>query len=165
MGQDDCHERADRRQPGERVNSRLVAAAAVAGLAIAGCSAGSAASGGGSPSPATAPAPGSGSAGPSSALAWRACPQVAEDLLCASLKVPLNYARPHGRQITLALSEVPASAPPGKRQGVLLVNPGGPGGTGRSLAAVRPRWGRDNPGGTGAQPGGPTVSLAMRPRR
>ena len=135
MGQDDCHERADRRQPGERVNSRLVAAAAVAGLAIAGCSAGSAASGGGSPSPATAPAPGPGSGGPSSALAWRACPQVAEDLLCASLKVPLNYARPHGRQITLALSEVPASAPPGKRQGVLLVNPGGPGGTGRSLAA------------------------------
>ncbi|MGH3399098.1 MAG: hypothetical protein ACRDPO_30885 [Streptosporangiaceae bacterium] len=115
------------------MKSRLLAAVAVAGLAIAGCSAGSSASGGGSPSPATAPA--SGSAGPGSAVAWRACPQVAENLLCASLKVPLNYARPHGRQITLALSEVPASAPPGKRQGVLLVNPGGPGGAGRSLAA------------------------------
>jgi pimeloyl-ACP methyl ester carboxylesterase len=41
---------------------------------------------------------------------------------------------PNGRQITLALSEVPASAPRSKRQGVLLVNPGGPGGTGLSLA-------------------------------
>src|SRR6202034_3012208 len=38
-------------------------------------------------------------------------------------------------KITLALSEVPATAPAGKRQGVLLVNPGGPGGAGLSLAA------------------------------
>ena len=125
------------RTAGGRMNSRrLLAAVAVAGLAIAGCSAGSAASGGSSPSPATGSAPASGSAGPGSAVAWGACPQVAQNLLCASLKVPLNYARPHGRQITLALSEVPATAPPGKRQGVLLVNPGGPGGAGRSLAAV-----------------------------
>jgi pimeloyl-ACP methyl ester carboxylesterase len=48
--------------------------------------------------------------------------------------VPLSYNRPGGRSITLALSEVPATAPPGKRQGVLLVNPGGPGGSGLSLA-------------------------------
>jgi pimeloyl-ACP methyl ester carboxylesterase len=54
---------------------------------------------------------------------------------CASLKVPLDYSRPDGRKITLALSEVPATAPANKRQGVLLVNPGGPGGSGLSLAA------------------------------
>jgi pimeloyl-ACP methyl ester carboxylesterase len=54
---------------------------------------------------------------------------------CASLKVPRDYSRPDGRKITLALSEVPATAPANKRQGVLLVNPGGPGGSGLSLAA------------------------------
>jgi len=113
-----------------RISTGLLAAVAAAGLAIAGCS-GGAAAGGGSPSPATGSA--SSPAGHST-LAWQGCPQVAQDLLCASLKVPLNYARPHGRQITLALSEVPATAPPAKRQGVLLVNPGGPGGPGRSLA-------------------------------
>ena len=49
--------------------------------------------------------------------------------------MPLNYAKPHGRSITLALSEVPATAPPSQRQGILLVNPGGPGGSGLSLAS------------------------------
>jgi pimeloyl-ACP methyl ester carboxylesterase len=52
------------------------------------------------------------------------------------LKVPLDYGRPDGRKITLALSEVPATAPISQRQGVLLVNPGGPGGPGRGLAAA-----------------------------
>jgi pimeloyl-ACP methyl ester carboxylesterase len=56
-------------------------------------------------------------------------------LRCASLKVPLNYARPDGRQLTLALSEVPATASPGRRLGALLVNPGGPGGSGLGLAS------------------------------
>ena len=54
---------------------------------------------------------------------------------CAGLRVPLNYANPGGRSITLALSEVPATAPPGQRQGILLVNPGGPGGSGLGLAS------------------------------
>jgi len=51
------------------------------------------------------------------------------------LPVPLNYGKPAGRRITLALSEIPATAPPGQRQGVLLVNPGGPGASGLSLPA------------------------------
>ena len=55
---------------------------------------------------------------------------------CASLKVPLDYRNPGGRKITLALSRVPATAPASQRQGALLVNPGGPGGSGLSLAAV-----------------------------
>jgi pimeloyl-ACP methyl ester carboxylesterase len=53
-------------------------------------------------------------------------------LQCASLKVPLDHAKPHGRQITLALSRVPHTAK--TYQGPLLVNPGGPGGSGLSLA-------------------------------
>ena len=55
---------------------------------------------------------------------------------CASLQVPLNYSDPHGRKITLALSEIPATAPAAQRQGVLLVNPGGPGAPGLSFAAT-----------------------------
>jgi pimeloyl-ACP methyl ester carboxylesterase len=55
---------------------------------------------------------------------------------CASLRVPLDYSHPSGRKITLALSEVPATAPAAQQLGDLLVNPGGPGASGRSLAAV-----------------------------
>jgi pimeloyl-ACP methyl ester carboxylesterase len=55
---------------------------------------------------------------------------------CASLPVPLDYRHPAGRKINLALSMVPATAPASQQQGDLLVNPGGPGGSGRSLAAV-----------------------------
>jgi pimeloyl-ACP methyl ester carboxylesterase len=56
-------------------------------------------------------------------------------LKCANLQVPLNYRDPSGRKITLALSEVPATAPASQQLGDLLVNPGGPGASGRSLAA------------------------------
>ena len=53
---------------------------------------------------------------------------------CARLAVPLDYAHPGGRTITLALNEIPATAPAGQRLGPLLVNPGGPGGSGLRLA-------------------------------
>ena len=53
---------------------------------------------------------------------------------CARLAVPLDYAHPGGRTISLALNEIPATAPAGQRLGPLLVNPGGPGGSGLSLA-------------------------------
>jgi pimeloyl-ACP methyl ester carboxylesterase len=69
-----------------------------------------------------------------SALHWRSCGGQLAGLQCASLQVPLNYADPGGRKITLALSMVPATAPPAQQQGVMLVNPGGPGEPGRTLA-------------------------------
>ncbi|HTU76226.1 MAG TPA: alpha/beta hydrolase [Trebonia sp.] len=50
------------------------------------------------------------------------------------MKVPLNYADPGGRKITIALSMVAATAPKNKQQGIMLVNPGGPGAPGRGLA-------------------------------
>jgi pimeloyl-ACP methyl ester carboxylesterase len=53
---------------------------------------------------------------------------------CAALSVPVNYADPGGRRLSLALDMIPATAPPSKRQGILLVNPGGPGASGLSLA-------------------------------
>jgi pimeloyl-ACP methyl ester carboxylesterase len=70
-----------------------------------------------------------------STLHWHACPGQAGGLECSSLQVPLNYADPGGRKITLALSMVPATAPVSRQQGVLLVNPGGPGAPGLSLAS------------------------------
>jgi pimeloyl-ACP methyl ester carboxylesterase len=112
----------------------LPAAVALLALTIAGCTAASSGSSSGS-----APPPSGGGAGPVApaqrALGWRPCPAVAPGLRCASLRVPLDYRKPGGRKITLALSEVPATAPAGQQQGVLLVNPGGPGGPGRGLAA------------------------------
>ena len=118
---------------------RHVLPAAVAAVAvaiaggIAGCTAGS------SPGSTAAPVTSSGPATAGTKLSWHACNNQGAQLRCASLKVPLDYAHPGGRKITLALSEVPATAPPSKRQGILLVNPGGPGGSGLNLASVRGR--------------------------
>ncbi|MGA8461025.1 MAG: alpha/beta hydrolase [Streptosporangiaceae bacterium] len=104
-----------------------VAAMAVAtALAIAGCTSGSSSS---------AASTGAVSAGSASAVSWHSCTEQGASMLCGSLQVPLDYSHPNGRKITLALSQVPATAPAAKRQGVLLVNPGGPGGAGLSLAA------------------------------
>ena len=68
-------------------------------------------------------------------LNWQPCTVSGASMQCASLAVPLDYRHPSGRKITLALSMVPATAPQAERQGDLLVNPGGPGGAGRYLAA------------------------------
>ncbi|ANW18975.1 alpha/beta hydrolase [Streptomyces clavuligerus] len=48
---------------------------------------------------------------------------------CATIKVPLDYKRPGGKTLDLAISRYKTSVA-GKRQGVLLFNPGGPGGPG-----------------------------------
>ncbi len=120
-----------------RIAAALAALAAVS-VAVAGCSGGSPQpasrpSGGTSPAAATSPA-GPGTATGTSRLRWHQCAGLAGRLRCASLRVPLDYRHPAGRKITLALSEVPATAPSG-RLGALLVNPGGPGGSGLDLAA------------------------------
>ncbi|WP_328751609.1 alpha/beta hydrolase [Streptomyces sp. NBC_00285] len=70
---------------------------------------------------------------PTARLAWKKCGTADYPTLqCASLKVPLDHADPRGKQITLALSRVPHTAK--KYQGPLLVNPGGPGGSGLTFA-------------------------------
>ncbi|MFF8262476.1 alpha/beta hydrolase [Streptomyces virginiae] len=67
------------------------------------------------------------------ALRWTGCATPRYPTLqCASLKVPLDHDRPADRTITLALTRVPHTAK--TSQGPLLVNPGGPGGSGRALA-------------------------------
>ena len=73
-----------------------------------------------------------------STLRWHSCAGLIAQLGihdCTMLSVPLNYADPGGRHISLALDMVPATAPPSQQQGILLVNPGGPGASGLSLAA------------------------------
>jgi pimeloyl-ACP methyl ester carboxylesterase len=92
--------------------------------------------------PRTAPAPGATRA-PDPALArfysqeltWSPC---REDDLCATLTVPLDYGRPAGETIDLALLKVPA-ADPARRIGSLVVNPGGPGAPGTDYAASADR--------------------------
>ncbi len=64
------------------------------------------------------PAPGS--------VAWSACGAGFE---CGTVSVPLDYKHPDGDKIKLALLRKPATEP-GSRIGSLLVNPGGPGGSG-----------------------------------
>src|SRR5690349_7536663 len=65
--------------------------------------------------------------------AWGACPATGVALdprqECATLRVPLDYRRPRGEQISLAVSRI-STARPGMRRGVLLLIPGGPGGAG-----------------------------------
>ena len=59
-------------------------------------------------------------------LVWHRCGSIE----CAELSVPLDRTHPHGRQIRLALARRPAN---GRRLGVLMANPGGPGGSGIEL--------------------------------
>jgi pimeloyl-ACP methyl ester carboxylesterase len=56
---------------------------------------------------------------------------------CTTAKVPLDYDRPHGKQVTLALLRVKARDQKHKI-GSLFVNPGGPGGSGVSMALAAP---------------------------
>ncbi len=71
--------------------------------------------------------------GASSLIRWHGCASGGAQR-CGQLQVPLDYTHLSGRKITLALTEVPATAPLSQQQGILLVNPGGPGGSGTSLS-------------------------------
>jgi pimeloyl-ACP methyl ester carboxylesterase len=57
---------------------------------------------------------------------WRSCG--ASGFECATLKAPLDYAKPADGDVRLAVARKKATGP-GKRLGSLLVNPGGPGGS------------------------------------
>jgi pimeloyl-ACP methyl ester carboxylesterase len=54
---------------------------------------------------------------------------------CGFLKVPLDYSKPNGAKISLAVSRILHTSPASKYQGIILTNPGGPGGSGLSLNA------------------------------
>jgi pimeloyl-ACP methyl ester carboxylesterase len=130
---------------GRGVGAAALTAGVAVLLAVAGCTSsasttttppGAAASS--TPPAGSSPAAGgAGDAGPivptASTLHWHSCPAQLAHLGvpdCTTLSVPLNYADPGGRHITLALDMVPATAPRSQQQGIMLVNPGGPGADG-----------------------------------
>ncbi len=63
-------------------------------------------------------------------LAWSNCGGKFE---CATMDVPLTYDQPDGKTISLDLIKLPA-ADPEQRLGSLVLNPGGPGGSGVDYA-------------------------------
>ncbi|MGW7515003.1 alpha/beta fold hydrolase [Streptomyces sp. NPDC054796] len=64
-------------------------------------------------------------------------PPAPDRVECGTVRVPLDHGHPEGRHLDIAVSRVPASGTPGERRGVLLVNPGGPGGSGLSYAVTK----------------------------
>ena len=63
-------------------------------------------------------------------LDWQPCDHGFE---CARLLVPFDYSRPDGRRFSLPVVKLPASDP-SHRIGALVINPGGPGGSGVQYA-------------------------------
>jgi pimeloyl-ACP methyl ester carboxylesterase len=63
-------------------------------------------------------------------LTWTAC---RDGFQCATLIAPLDYDQPDGVKVALPLVKLPA-AQPARRIGSLLLNPGGPGGSGVDFA-------------------------------
>lgn len=63
-------------------------------------------------------------------LTWKGC---GGDFQCSTLTVPVDYADPTGETATLALLRLPATDQ-GDRIGSLVINPGGPGGSGVDYA-------------------------------
>jgi pimeloyl-ACP methyl ester carboxylesterase len=77
-------------------------------------------------------------------LVWHGCSSGPEDEIgrqldddgakCAELRVPLDYAHPRGRQISIAIARRPATDTK-HRQGTLVVNVGGPEASRRGVSA------------------------------
>ncbi|MCW2939863.1 MAG: hypothetical protein JWN00_2848 [Actinomycetia bacterium] len=108
---------------------RLVALTAAIGLGVLGLAAAPAAQA--APDPHIPP------------VTWGVCPAGVQayaaifqvtTIQCGRVDVPEDYAHPQGKKITLEVSRVPHTGP-GKAKGVVLVNPGGPGGSGTGFAA------------------------------
>ncbi|MEU5878279.1 alpha/beta hydrolase [Spirillospora sp. NPDC047279] len=111
----------------------VVITAAAAGFALAGTAVAATADTGAAGSEATQVA------ASASRIAWQACPDedpvlggLLKGLECGSLQVPLDYSRPGGKKIKLALTRAKATDT-GNYQGIVLLNRGGPGGYGRDL--------------------------------
>lgn len=63
---------------------------------------------------------------------WQPCSDNAKHE-CATIEVPVDYAKPKGDRFSLALRKVPALEQD-KKVGTLFINPGGPGGSGLEYA-------------------------------
>jgi hypothetical protein len=117
---------------GQRMSRSRVAAAVLLVWALAACSLNT-------PLPGfkarTSPTPSTSSSGGlarfyGQRLSWRDC---GGGFQCGTLQVPLDYAHPAADAIGIAVIRRPATDP-AHRRGSLLVNPGGPGGSGIGYA-------------------------------
>ncbi|MGX6606672.1 alpha/beta hydrolase [Micromonosporaceae bacterium Da 78-11] len=82
-------------------------------------------------------------------IKWGACDDatlLASKAECGFVTVPMDYKVPDGPTVELAVSRIAHTVPANKYQGVMLINPGGPGGKGRGLSVL----GALVPGGAGA---------------
>ncbi|MEV6960639.1 alpha/beta hydrolase [Streptomyces sp. NPDC051207] len=78
---------------------------------------------------------------------WQDCPAdwgLEKPIQCGWVTVPLDYAEPNGKQIKLAVDRVGNTGTKAERQGALVYNPGGPGGSGlrfpRRVVTKNPLW-------------------------
>jgi pimeloyl-ACP methyl ester carboxylesterase len=73
-------------------------------------------------------------------IRWRKCGSTTglqgSGAQCATVSVPLDHAVPTGPQIRIAISRIRHRGPAAKYQGVMLVNPGGPGVAGLDFALL-----------------------------
>ncbi|MFD7436775.1 alpha/beta hydrolase [Streptomyces sp. NPDC059861] len=64
---------------------------------------------------------------------WKDCPAdwgLEKPIQCGWVTVPLDYAKPYGKQIKLAVDRIGNTGTEEERLGALVYNPGGPGGSG-----------------------------------
>ncbi|MFD7629461.1 alpha/beta hydrolase [Streptomyces sp. NPDC059851] len=80
-------------------------------------------------------------------IQWKDCPAdwgLAAPIQCGWVKVPLDYAKPFGKTIDIAVDRATSTGTKEERQGALLYNPGGPGGSGmrfpRRSTTNSPLW-------------------------
>ena len=66
------------------------------------------------------------------ALTWTPCEG---SLTCTWLTVPLDYADPAGATVRIRAAKATATGPAAQRQGSIVINPGGPGGSGVGFTA------------------------------
>ncbi|WP_372443624.1 alpha/beta hydrolase [Streptomyces adelaidensis] len=78
---------------------------------------------------------------------WQDCPEswgLEKPITCGWVTVPLDYAKPNGKQIKLAVDRIGSTGTKKERQGALVYNPGGPGGSGlrfpRRVTTKAPLW-------------------------
>lgn len=78
---------------------------------------------------------------------WASCPAdwgIAAPVQCGWVTVPVDYATPHGRTIRIAVDRIGNTGTAAERQGALIYNPGGPGGSGMRfplrVTAKNPIW-------------------------
>ncbi|MGW7379497.1 alpha/beta fold hydrolase [Streptomyces sp. NPDC054794] len=119
------------------------AATVAAAALVAGCSSGSSDEGGRSGPPSASPATTAAADLPASLTGqkpdWGRCKATGDsaapgaDWQCATLKAPLDWAKPDGSTIGLALIRAKSSGDADQRIGSLLFNFGGPGGSGVSM--------------------------------